>query len=126
MNGRPLPVDGPEMKSILTYIRHISAPERVGQSLIGRGTPALPLPDRAADPVRGQAIYAETCAAYPPFVGPFTPEQHRFGPWQPIQDWLRANPPRLARRTDGWHGHEGAGHNLRPGIRRDLALLAIT
>ncbi len=92
MNGRPLPVDGPEMKSILTYIRHISAPERVGQSLIGRGTPALPLPDRAADPVRGQAIYAETCAAYPPFVGPFTPEQHRFGPWQPIQDWLRANP----------------------------------
>lgn len=194
MNGRALPVDGDEMKAILTYIRHISAPERVGQSLVGRGTPALPLPDRAADPVRGEQIYAESCvachgadglgqrleaaeaaetgrryrfpplwgpdsyndgagmariitaarfvhgnmplgttfeapvippadafdvmafintqprphragleadypdrsnkpvdAAYPPFVGPFTPDQHRFGPWRPIQDWLRAN-----------------------------------
>jgi len=195
MNGRALPVDGAEMKAILTYIRHISAPERVGQSLVGRGTPPLPLPDRAADPVRGAVVYADTCAAchgadglgqrleaaeaaemgrryrfpplwgpdsyndgagmarvitaarfvhgnmplgttfeapaippadafdvmafvntqprphrtgleadypdrsakpvdaaYPPFVGPFPPEQHRYGPWQPIQDWLRANP----------------------------------
>ena len=40
-------------------------------------------PDRSNKPVD---------AAYPPFVGPFTPDQHRFGPWQPIQDWLRANP----------------------------------
>ena len=195
MNGRALPVDGPEMKAILTYVRHISAPQRVGQSLVGRGTPVLPLLDRAADPVRGQAIYTESCAAchgadglgqrldaaeatetgrryrfppvwgpdsyndgagmarvitaarfvhgnmplgttfeapaippadsfdvmafintqlrphrvgleadfpdrsnkpvdaaYPPYVGPFTPDQHRFGPWQPIQEWLRANP----------------------------------
>ena len=40
-------------------------------------------PDRAVKPVD---------AAYPPFVGPFSPEQHRFGPWKPIQEWLRANP----------------------------------
>lgn len=40
-------------------------------------------PDRAVKPVD---------AAYPPFVGPFPPEQHRFGPWKPIQEWLRANP----------------------------------
>lgn len=195
MNGRALPVAGPEMKAILTYIRYISGPERVGQSLHGRGSPPLPLPDRAADPERGRQVYAEACAAchgedgqgqrleaaeaaatgrryqfpplwgpdsyndgagmarvitaarfvhanmplgtsfeapqlpvedafgvmafvnsqprphkaglerdfpnrskkpvdaaYPPFVGPFTPEQHRFGPWRPIQDWLRANP----------------------------------
>jgi len=195
MNGRALAVDGPEMKAIMTYIRHISALERVGQSFVGRGTPPLPLPDRAADPVRGQVVYAETCAAchgadglgqrleaaeaaetgrryrfpplwgpdsyndgagmariitaarfvhsnmplgttleapaippgdafdvmafvnsqprphregleadypdrsakpvdapYPPFVGPFPPDQHRFGPWGPIQEWLRANP----------------------------------
>lgn len=31
-------------------------------------------------------------AAYPPFVGPFTAEQHRYGPWKPIDDWLKANP----------------------------------
>ncbi|WP_343894788.1 c-type cytochrome [Craurococcus roseus] len=195
MNGRALPVEGPEMKAILTYVRHISAPERVGQSLHGRGSPPLPLPDRAADPERGRQIYADACAtchgadgqgqrleapeaaetgrryrfpplwgpdsyndgagmartitaarfvhanmplgttfeapaigaedafdamafvntqprprkeglerdypdrskkpadaAYPPFVGPFAPEQHRYGPWKPIQDWLRANP----------------------------------
>ncbi|MBI0536995.1 cystathionine gamma-synthase [Roseomonas sp. KE2513] len=30
-------------------------------------------------------------AGYAPFVGPFPPDQHRFGPWQPIQEWLRAN-----------------------------------
>ncbi|TCZ52774.1 c-type cytochrome [Roseicella aquatilis] len=195
MNGRALPVDGPEMKAILTYIRFISGPERVGQSLRGRGSPPLPLPERAADPEHGRQVFATTCAAchgadgqgqrndrahaaetgrryqfpplwgpdsyndgagmartitaarfvhanmplgttfeapvlsaedafdvmafvnsrprphkeglerdypdrskkpvdaaYPPFVGPFPPEQHRYGPWQPIQDWLRAHP----------------------------------
>ncbi len=40
-------------------------------------------PDRANKPVD---------AAYPPFVGPFPPDQHRFGPWKPIQEWMRANP----------------------------------
>jgi thiosulfate dehydrogenase len=196
MNGRPLPVEGPEMKAILTYIRYISGPaQRVGQSVHGRASPPLPLPNRAADPARGEQVYAETCAvchgadgqgqrldpaqaaetgrryqfpplwgpdsyndgagmartitaarfvhanmpigttfeapaipaedaydvmafvnsqprphkaglerdypdrskkpvdaAYPPFIGPFTPEEHRYGPWKPIQDWLRANP----------------------------------
>ena len=196
MNGRPLPVEGPEMKAILTYIRYISGPaQRVGQSVHGRASPPLPLPNRAADLARGQQVYAETCAvchgadgqgqrldpaqaaetgrryqfpplwgpdsyndgagmartitaarfvhanmplgttfeapaipaedaydvmafvnsqprphkaglerdypdrskkpvdaAYPPFIGPFTPEEHRYGPWKPIQDWLRANP----------------------------------
>ena len=194
MNGRALPVEGPEMKAILTYVRYISAPAQVGQSLFGRGAPPLPLPDRAADPERGRLVYAEGCAAchgddgqgqrleaaevaetgrryrfppvwgpdsyndgagmarvitaarfvhanmplgttfqspqlpaadafdvmafvntqprphrasleadfpnrankpvdaaYPPFVGPFPEEQHRFGPWRPIQDWLKAN-----------------------------------
>jgi thiosulfate dehydrogenase len=195
MNGRALPTDGAEMKALLTYIRYISGSQLVGQSLVGRGTPPLPLPNRAADPIRGRGVYAATCAAchgadglgqrleaveaaqagrryrfpplwgadsyddgagmarvvtaarfvhgnmplgttfaapvippadaydvmavvnmqprphragleadypdrsakpadaaYQPFVGPFPPEQHRLGPWQPIQDWLRANP----------------------------------
>lgn len=30
-------------------------------------------------------------AAYAPFVGPFTPDQHRYGPWKPIEDWLKTN-----------------------------------
>ncbi|MDJ0390771.1 c-type cytochrome [Roseomonas sp. E05] len=194
MNGHALPVDGPEMKAIITYIRYISGPQQVGKSLQGRGAPSLPLLDRAADPEHGRKVFAETCAAchgadgqgqrleaadaaeqgrryqfpplwgpdsyndgagmgrtmtaarfvhanmplgttweqpqisaedaydvmafvnsqprphrenleadypdrsrkpvdagYAPFVGPFTPEQHRYGPWKPIQDWLKAN-----------------------------------
>jgi thiosulfate dehydrogenase len=39
-------------------------------------------PDRSRKPVD---------AAYPPFIGPFPPEQHRLGPWPPIQAWMKAN-----------------------------------
>ncbi len=63
MNGRALPVEGPEMKAILTYIRFISGSERVGQALHGRASPPLPLMDRAADPERGRQVYIESCAA---------------------------------------------------------------
>jgi thiosulfate dehydrogenase len=202
MNGRALPVDGPEMKAILSYIRFISSSEKAGQSLDGRGSPPLALPDKAADPGHGRQVFAQTCAAchgadgqgqrldpaeakqagrryrfpplwgpdsfndgagmaraitaaqfvhanmplgtsfeapvlsaadafdviafvsgqprphkagleadfpdrsrkpvdaaYPPFVGPFTPEQHRLGPWKPIQAWMKANAA-AARATD--------------------------
>lgn len=202
MNGKALPVDGPEMKAILSYIRFISAPEQVGKSLDGRGAPPLPLPDRPGDPIHGRQVFTDTCAAchgadgqgqrleaseareagrryrfpplwgpdsfndgagmaraitaarfvhanmplgttyqapalsvadafdviayisgqprphmagleadfpdrarkpvdaaYPPYVGPFTPDQHRFGPWPPIQAWVKANGG-AARTTD--------------------------
>ncbi|HEY4042351.1 MAG TPA: c-type cytochrome [Rhodopila sp.] len=194
MNGKPLPVDGPEMKAMLSYIKFISSAERVGQSLDGRNTPALPLPEEAAEPVHGRQVYAAMCAichgpdgqgqrlapaeaedsgrryrfppvwgsdsfndgagmarvitaarfvhanmpfgttfetpqlsardafdvaayvdtqprphmggleadfpdrsrkpvdaAYPPFFGPFAADQHRLGPWPPIQAWVKAN-----------------------------------
>ena len=194
MNGHALPVDGPEMKAILAYIRYISAGVPVGQSLPGRGVPPLPLPDRPADPAHGAAVYREHCAVchqldgrgvrlsaakaaetrlryrfpplwgpesyndgagmaraitaarfiranmpfgiahsdpvlspadafavavfidgqprphlagterdypdrslkppdapYPPFIGPFTPDQHRCGPWLPIEKWQKDN-----------------------------------
>jgi len=38
-------------------------------------------PDRALKPVD---------ATYPPFLGPFPPSQHLTGPWQPIQQWMKA------------------------------------
>jgi thiosulfate dehydrogenase len=194
MNGKPLPVDGTEMKAMLTYIRFISAAERVGEVLDGRGAPPVKLPDTAADPAHGHEVFIQTCAvchgadgqgqrqepaeakvtgrryhfpplwgpdsfndgagmaraitaaqfvhanmpfgttfespalsiadtfdvvafigsqprphkpgldadfpdrsrkpvdaAYPPYVGPFTAEQHRLGPWPPIQAWIKAN-----------------------------------
>jgi thiosulfate dehydrogenase len=194
LNGKALPVDGPEMKAMLTYIKFISSAEPVGKSLDGRGAPALPLPESSANPTRGRQVFAESCAvchgengqgqrfrpeeaaqagrryrfpplwgpdsyndgagmaraitvaqfvranmpfgitfeapalsaadafdvsayineqsrpkkpdleadfpdrarkpvdaAYPPFLGPFTAEQHRLGPWPPIQAWMKAN-----------------------------------
>jgi thiosulfate dehydrogenase len=39
-------------------------------------------PDRSRKPVD---------AAYPPYVGPFSPDQHRLGPWPPIQAWIATN-----------------------------------
>jgi thiosulfate dehydrogenase len=194
VNGHALPPDGPEMKAMVTYIRYISGGEQVGKSLDGRGSPALPLPEKAADPVHGQEVFKTVCAAchgadgqgqrldaadaaeqgkryqfpplwgpdsyndgagmartitaarfvhanmpygtswqepqvspadsydvmafvnsqprphkadleadypdrskkpadagYPPFVGPFTPDQHRYGPWKPIETWMKTN-----------------------------------
>jgi thiosulfate dehydrogenase len=193
MNGRALPLDSPEMKAMLTYIRFISGSEHVGKPVDGRGAPPVPLPDRAADSARGRQVYMATCsvchgpdgqgqrlepseaadtgrryrfpplwgpdsfndgagmargitaaqfvhsnmpfgttyeapvlsvtdtidvvgfitgqprphktgleadfpdrsrkpvdAAYPPFFGPFSPDQHRLGPWPPIQAWQRS------------------------------------
>lgn len=202
MNGKALPVGGPEMKAMLSYIRFISAPEKVGQSLDGRSVPSLPLPAKAGDPVHGRQVFTDTCAvchgangqgqrldpaeamqagrryrfpplwgpdsfndgagmaraitaaqfvhanmpfgttfaapalspsdafdvvayvsgqprphkaeleadfpdrarkpvdaAYPPYIGPFTPDQHRLGPWPPIAAWIKANGA-AARTTD--------------------------
>ena len=42
-------------------------------------------------------------AAWPPLLGPFTPEQHRLGPWPPIQAWLRANAPKPQGEADDGH-----------------------
>jgi thiosulfate dehydrogenase len=39
-------------------------------------------PDRSRKPVD---------APYPPYVGPFSADQHRLGPWPPIQAWIKAN-----------------------------------
>ncbi len=198
MNGKALPLDSAEMKAMLTYIRFISAPEQVGESLDGRGAPAIPLPATAADPVHGQLVFTQLCAAchaadgrgkrlapavaeqtgrryefpplwgpdsfndgagmartitaarfvhanmpfgttyaapvvspgdafdvvayisgqprphmaeleadfpdrarkpvdaaYPPFIGPFPAEQHRIGPFPPMEAWMKANAHRL-------------------------------
>ena len=62
MNGRPLPEGGPEMKAMLAYIRYISEGVPVGKSALGRGIPALPLPDNASDPQHGAKVYQTQCA----------------------------------------------------------------
>lgn len=63
MNGKPLPADGPEMTAMLSYLKFLSTGHPVGAPIIGRGSGTMRELDRAADPVKGRTIYANTCAA---------------------------------------------------------------
>jgi thiosulfate dehydrogenase len=61
MNGRPLPVDGREMKALVAYVQFLSTDVPVGRALEGRGSPTPPLLARAANPTRGADIFVERC-----------------------------------------------------------------
>jgi thiosulfate dehydrogenase len=61
MNGRPLPVGSAEMQAMVSYIRFLSTGVAPGQLVPGLGVGKMPELDRAADPARGQTIYASTC-----------------------------------------------------------------
>jgi thiosulfate dehydrogenase len=63
MNGRELPPDGPEMRAIVAYVDFLSTDVAANQVLPGRGAGAMPELARAADPARGQSIYARACVA---------------------------------------------------------------
>ena len=62
MNGRELPIGGKEMKAMVAYIQFLSTGVPIGKSLEGRGSPNLPLLDRAADPKRGAMVYERDCS----------------------------------------------------------------
>jgi thiosulfate dehydrogenase len=61
MNGRDLPIDGPEMQAIVAYIKFLSTGIPVGAETKGRGTAEVSLLERAADPAHGAAVYAQIC-----------------------------------------------------------------
>jgi len=63
MNGRPLPVDAPEMQAIVAYIKFLSSDVAPDQRLPGMGSGHMPELKRAADPRRGRPVYARICAA---------------------------------------------------------------
>ncbi len=63
MNGRVIPLGGKEMKALVAYVQFLSTGVPVGKSPEGRGSPALPLLSRAADPKRGGTVYQANCAA---------------------------------------------------------------
>ena len=63
MNGRPLPVDGNEMRALLSYAAWLSTGVPTGTSVAGRGFADLGAPQRTPDPVRGQHVYSQQCAA---------------------------------------------------------------
>jgi thiosulfate dehydrogenase len=62
MNGKPLPLDSEEMKAFVAYIVFLSTGARRGARLSGLGEGRMPELKRAADPVRGKAVYETSCA----------------------------------------------------------------
>ena len=63
MNGRPLPANGPDMRAILAYLQFIGSVPDTETPFWGHGVPKLRLPDHAADPGHGRAVYRTMCAA---------------------------------------------------------------
>ncbi|MGD9922836.1 MAG: c-type cytochrome [Pseudorhodoplanes sp.] len=62
MNGKPLPVDSPEMQAFVAYIDFLSKGATRGEKLSGLGEGKMPILGRAADPSRGKVLYAKSCA----------------------------------------------------------------
>lgn len=62
MNGRAMPADAPEMQAMTAYIQFLSTGVPKGKTLPGMGAGAMPDLDRAADPARGETVYARACA----------------------------------------------------------------
>lgn len=63
LNGRPLPLDGPEMAAFTAYVKSLSAERPAGVASPGRGPGPIAELTRAADPARGHAVYGDACAA---------------------------------------------------------------
>lgn len=63
MNGRPLALDSREMRAFVAYIAFLSAGVPVGAEIEGAATLQSKVPNRRADPLAGQAVYAAKCAA---------------------------------------------------------------
>jgi thiosulfate dehydrogenase len=57
LNGKPIPKDGREMKSLLAYIHWVN--ENYGQ--IGETKATLALPEERLDPEAGKKIYVQQC-----------------------------------------------------------------
>ena len=63
MNGRALALESREMKAFSSYMRWLSTGVPAGAKLLGAGTLQIKEPERAADPARGEKVYAQVCSA---------------------------------------------------------------
>jgi len=63
LNGRALPLDSPEMMAMVAYLKFLATGRPMGEPLPGQGAGRMPELTRPADPERGRAVYAATCAA---------------------------------------------------------------
>jgi thiosulfate dehydrogenase len=62
MNGRAMPVDLPEMKAMVAYLKFLTTGVPPGKDVPGLGTGKMPELKRAADPKRGKTTYARACS----------------------------------------------------------------
>jgi thiosulfate dehydrogenase len=63
LNGEALANDSKEMKAIVAYMKFLGTHVEKGVTPEGTGIYNIPFMDRAADPVRGESIYADKCAS---------------------------------------------------------------
>lgn len=63
MNGKPLALDGREMKAFLAYMKWLSTGISDGARIIGAGVLSVKEPGRAADLRHGAQVYVQICAA---------------------------------------------------------------
>lgn len=63
LNGRPLPTDSAQMRDLVAYVEFLSSGTKKGETLAGHGAGDMAELDRAADPARGEKIYAVVCSA---------------------------------------------------------------
>lgn len=61
LNGQPLQTSSREMQAMAMYINWLGSDIPKNEIPTGTGIVALPFLDRAADPVRGEKVYAEKC-----------------------------------------------------------------
>lgn len=59
--GKPLPLDSREMIGIMSYLKWLSDSVNVTKATKGLKNVEIELPDRAASPVAGAALYADNC-----------------------------------------------------------------
>lgn len=62
MNGKPLPLDAPEMKAFTTYIAFLSRGVPVGAQIEGAAVLQSAVPNRRAAPDAGSVVYVAKCA----------------------------------------------------------------
>lgn len=61
MNGHAIDVNSTEMRSIITYIKHISKNTPIGKRIAGQGFVKVIIPERAANQKIGAAVFQQQC-----------------------------------------------------------------
>lgn len=62
MNGRPMPADARPMQALVAYLGELSTNIPADAKIAGGGAGAMPELTRAADPVKGETVFAQVCA----------------------------------------------------------------